>query len=290
MNPPSTIQIAGRRLPRLGFGTMQLPGPRGFGPSPDPQAAISVLRRAIELGVRLVDTAGYYGPDVANELIAKALRPYPRDLFIASKVGAARTPDGGFEPEDTPGAVRAAVEKDLQVLGIEALDLVHARRMPGTSVPYAETVGALAQLHDEGQVRAIGVSNVTLDELDEARTVAPIASVENEYNLVDRAADPVLAAAEQLGLAFLPFHPLRLGELAAADGIVGELAVAYGITPAQLTLAWLLHRSPALLPIPGTRSIAHLEQNVAAASVRLEHADVERLAQVSSVSARSSRT
>lgn len=176
------------------------------------------------------------------------------------------------------------------MLGVETLDLVHARRMPGTSVPYAETIGALTELHDEGLVRAIGVSNVTLAELEEARAVTPIVSVENEYNLLDRAADPVLAAAERLELAFLPFHPLRLGELASADGVVGELAAAYGITPAQLALAWLLHRSPALLPIPGTRSIAHLEQNVAAAAVHLEPSDVEQLAQVSSAAARSTQS
>lgn len=287
--PSNTIEIAGRRLARLGFGTMQLPGPRGFGQSRDPQAAIDVLRRAVELGVRFLDTSGYYGPDVANELIAAALRPYPPDLLIASKVGAARTSDGGFVPADTPAAVRAAVEQDLRVLGVEALDLVHARRMPGTSVPYAETVGALVELRDEGLVQAIGVSNVTVAELDEARTVTPIASVENEYNLLDRAADPVLAAAERLGLPFLPFHPLRLGELTSTGGVVGELAARYGITPAQLAVAWLLHRSPVLLPIPGTRSVAHLEQNVAAASVHLDPADLERLVQASSAAAHSTQ-
>lgn len=270
----TTIRIGDRTVPRIGYGTMGLPGPGAYGPSPDPEAAITALRTAADLGVRLIDTSGYYGPDVANRLVAEALRPYPDDLLIATKVGARRGPDRSFLPHDTPEAVRSAVERDLEVLGVPALDLVHARRMPTSAVPFADTVGALDELRRKGLIRSIGVSNVDVELLQEAQSVARIATVENLYNLTDRASDPVLAACERDGIAFLPFRPLSLGDLRT---VPAYLATELGATPAQVALAWLLRRSPAIAPIPGTTSLRHLAENVDAAHVHLTDEQFEAL-------------
>jgi pyridoxine 4-dehydrogenase len=271
-----SLKIGGAEVARFGFGTMQLPGPGSVGPPRDKRAALGVLRRAAELGVRFFDTSGYYGPDIANELLAEALHPYPDGLVIASKVGARRV-GAGFAPADTPEAVRAAVEHDLQVLKMDALDLVHARRMPGSSTPYAESVGALADLRQRGLVRNIGVSNVTLEELRAAQDVTLIASIENEYHLQHRGSDPLVEIAAHEGLAFLPFRPLALGRLASCAGAVAEIAGELNATQAQIALAWLLRRSPAILPIPGTSSIAHLEENLGAIAFDLTADQVSRL-------------
>lgn len=271
------ITVAGRTVPRLGYGTMQLPGPRGFGPAPDPAAAVAVLRRAVDAGVRFLDTSGYYGPDVANQLIRQALHPYPDDLVIATKVGARRGPDGSFHADATPAAVRAAVVRDARILGVDAIDLVHARFMPDSTVPYTETVAALAALRDDGLIRAVGVSNVTADQLREAQRICPIATVENEYHVADRTHEPLVAACEREGITFLPFHPLALGTLATAAGTVRAVADELGATSAQVALAWLLRRSPAILPIPGTRSLAHLDENLAAGGLDLTATQVQRL-------------
>ena len=271
-----SLQVGDLAVPRLGFGTMQLPGPGSLGPPRDKPAALAVLRRAVELGVRFIDTSGYYGPDVANELICEALHPYPDDLLIASKAGVRRA-DSGFVPADTSAEIRAQVEHDLQVLHLDTLHLVHARRMPNSQTPYAETVGALAELRDRGLLRSIGVSNVTVEELRTAQEVASIASIENEYNVADRGSEELVEVAAQEKLAFVPFHPLALGALTAGAGKLGEIARERAATPVQVALAWLLQRSAAILPIPGTSSTAHLEENLGAAALALTTDQVDRL-------------
>lgn len=271
-----SVQLGGVCVARLGFGTMQLPGPGSLGPPRDKDAALAVLTRAVELGIRFIDTSGYYGPDIANELIREGLSPYPDDLVIASKAGVRRE-GSGFAAADRPEEVRAQVEHDLQVLGLEALDLVHARRMPDSPTPYIESVGALADLRDRGLIRHIGVSNVTLDELRAAQEAAPIASIENEYNVTDRGSDDLVDIATTEGLTFLPFHPLGLGKLARNTGPVAQIASELAATPAQVALAWLLARSSAILPIPGTTSTTHLDDNLGATTLELTADKVGRL-------------
>ncbi len=272
-----SIKLGSTTVPRLGYGTMRLPGPGVWGPPPDRDRAIAVLRRAVELGVRMIDTSGYYGPDVANGLIAGALHPYSGDLVIATKVGARRDDNRGFAANGGPRAVRQACEHDAKVLRVDALNVVHARFMPDSKIPFTDTVGALAELRQAGLVRHVGVSNVSIEQLEAARAITPIVSVENLYNLTDRSSDPQLELCERHGLAFLPFHPLGLGELARPHGVLAELAAQLQASPAQIALAWLVHRSPAILPIPGTTSVTHLEENVAAATLQLTADQLDRL-------------
>jgi len=272
-----SLRVGQTIVPRFGYGTMRLPGPGVWGPPRDSNAALAVLRRAVELGIRLIDTSGYYGPDVANQLVAEALHPYPENLVIATKVGARRGADRGFMADGAPEAVRRACQHDATVLRVEALDLVHARFMPGSPVPFAETVGALAELRQAGLVRYIGVSNVTSDQLRSAQAITAIESVENLYNARERASASVLEACERDGLLFLPFHPLGLGALAGSDSPLANVATELHVSPAQVALAWLLGRSPAILPIPGTTSVAHLEENLAATALRLSADQIDRL-------------
>jgi pyridoxine 4-dehydrogenase len=272
-----SLRVGQTIVPRFGYGTMRLPGPGVWGPPRDPDAALAVLRRAVELGVRLIDTSGYYGPDVANKLVAEALHPYPEDLVIATKVGARRDADRGFVADGAPEAVRRACQHDATVLRVDALDLVHARFMPDSSVPFTETVAALAELRQTGLVRHIGVSNVTSDQLQAAQAITAIASVENLYNARERASTSVLEACERDGLPFLPFHPLGLGALAGGAGPLADIATELHVSPAQVALAWLLGRSPVILPIPGTTSVAHLEENLAAAGLQLSADQIDRL-------------
>jgi aryl-alcohol dehydrogenase-like predicted oxidoreductase len=268
---------------RLGYGAMRLPGPGVWGEPEDPEGAKAVLRRAIELGVNLLDTAGFYGPEVADRLIAEALHPYPEGLTIATKVGVKRGPDRSWNPHARPEELRADVEGDLRRLKLERLDLVYLRLGDGrilehSGVPLAESFGALAELKGEGKIRHLGLSSVTLEVFEEAREIAPVAAVQNLYNLANRSSEALLEACEQIGAAFVPFFPLAIGELAKPDGPVAEVASRRGATPAQVALAWLLARSPAILPIPGTSSIDHLDENVAAASLELSREEVEELA------------
>jgi aryl-alcohol dehydrogenase-like predicted oxidoreductase len=261
---------------RLGYGAMQLPGPGVWGESRDPEGAVQVLRRAIELGVNLIDTADAYGPFVADLLIKKALHPYPTDLVIATKVGLTRSGPNDWRPVGRPEYLRQQVELNLRHLGLERIDLLQLHRID-PKVPLADQVGELALLQREGKIRHIGLSEVTVDQLNEAVQYATIVSVQNLYNLAKRDAEPVLKYCEEHNLAFIPWFPLATGELAKSGSPLADVAKRLGATPSQLALAWLLKRSPVVLPIPGTSKVRHLEENVAAAEVKLSQEDFETL-------------
>ena len=261
-----TVTIGGYEVGRVGYGTMQLAGPMAMGSPADPEACKDLVRRAVDQGVRLVDTSAYYGPEIANRLLAEALIPYPDDLLIATKVGARRTPDGGFAADATPEAVRGAVHDNLRQLHLGNISLVHARYMPDSTVPFEETVGALADLKDEGLIAHVGVSNVTLDLLERARTVTRIASVENEFRLGHDAGRDVLEAATRLGIPYLAFRPLGNGALVAPDSPLREIAREAGVSPATIALAWVLDQSPTAAVIPGSSRPEHLTANLAAQS------------------------
>ncbi|MBC6459938.1 aldo/keto reductase [Actinomadura sp. HBU206391] len=253
---------------RLGYGTMQLTGPGVWGDPRDPDEAVRVLRRTVELGVTFIDTADAYGPFTADLLLRKALHPYPDDLVIATKAGFARTGPGGWVPIGRPEYLRQQVELSLRHLGLERIDLLQLHRID-PKVPVEDQVGELAALRQEGKIRHIGLSEVTVDEVEEARRTAPIVSVQNLFNLAKRDAEPLLDHAEANGLAFIPWFPLATGELTKPGGPLAGIAEEHGATPSQLALAWLLKRSPAMLPIPGTSTVSHLEENVAAAAIEL---------------------
>lgn len=261
---------------RLGYGTMQLTGPGVWGPPDSPETAIEVLRRAVDLGVNFFDTADSYGPVVAEELLRAALAPYPEDLVIATKAGLTRQGPGLWLPVGRPEYLRQQAEMSLRHLGLERIDLFQLHRID-PAVPVADQVGELAALQQEGKIRHIGLSEVTVEQLQEAQRTATIVSVQNLFNLADRSAESLLQHAEAQGIGFIPWFPLATGDLAKADGPLRQLSQRLGATPSQLALAWLLHRSPAMLPIPGTASVAHLEENVAAASLDLSHEDMAAL-------------
>jgi pyridoxine 4-dehydrogenase len=262
---------------RLGYGSMQLPGPGVWGPPRDHDEAIRVLRRAVELGVTLIDTADSYGPAVAEPLIKEALHPYPDDLVIATKAGFTRQGPGQWVPLGRPEYLKQQVELSLRFLGLETIDLLQLHRIDA-HVPVAESLGALVELQQEGKIRHIGLSEVTVAQVEEARRTAEIVSVQNLFNLADRSAEPLLEYAQAEGIAFIPWFPLATGQLVEPGGPLGALADELGATPSQLALAWLLRRSPVMLPIPGTASVAHLEQNVAAAALELTEEQAGRLA------------
>jgi pyridoxine 4-dehydrogenase len=245
-------------VPRLGFGAMRLPA--------DPAQARALLRRAVQLGVRLVDTAEFYGPGTSEQLIAEALWPYPDGLVIATK-GLTQPPDRWGQPGQ-PGRLRQAVEGSLRRLRLERIELYQLARID-PNLPAAEQLGVLAELRQQGKVRHVGLSEVEVGQLEAAREVVPVASVQNRYSLADRAWEGVLDYCAREGIAFLPWFPLAAGRLAAAGGALVAVARRRGATPAQVALAWLLRRSPVLLPIPGTSSVAHLEENLAASALRL---------------------
>jgi pyridoxine 4-dehydrogenase len=275
--PSGTFRLGGD-LPvvRLGFGSMQLPGPGVWGDSPDPDGAIRVLRRAVELGVTLIDTADSYGPFTAELLIKRALHPYPEGLVIATKAGFTRQGPGRWKPLGRPEYLRQQAELSLRHLGLERIDLFQLHRID-RNVPLADQLGALTALRDEGKIRHIGLSEVTVAQLREAQRITPIVSVQNLYNVADRSAEDVVDYVTEQGIAFIPWFPLATGALAADGGPLAELARTHEATPAQLALAWLLHRSPVMLPIPGTSSVDHLEQNVGAAAIELGVDEVEAL-------------
>jgi len=265
-----TFPIAGElEVNRLGFGAMRLTGPGITGPPADVDNARAVLRRAVELGVNHIDTADAYGPDVSEELIAEALHPYPDDLVIATKGGLVRTGDGGEWPKDgRPEHLREACEGSLRRLRVDAIDVYYLHR-PDPEVPYAESVGALKELKDEGKIRHVAVSNASAELLAIARGIVDIVLVQNQYSLTDRRSQDVLDTCAEGGIGFVPWAPLDAGALDPA-GPVAEIARKHDATPPQIGLAWLLHTSPALLPIPGTSSLGHLEENVAAAEIELD--------------------
>ncbi len=255
---------------RLGFGAMQLPGPRVFGPPRDHDAAIAVLRRAVELGVDHIDTAQFYGPDVANALIREALHPYPARLALVSKVGARRDEAAGWLRDDEPAALRAGIEDNLRSLGVEQLAAVNLRVMDRL---LDGQLDAMAQARQDGLIAGVGLSNVTLDQLRHALDITDIACVQNPLNLIDRTSLPVLQECERRGIAFVPFFPLGSGfgvDAVRDDPRVTATATRLDVTPSQVALAWLLALSPAILLIPGTSSVQHLEQNLAAGDVALD--------------------
>ena len=268
----------GGKLPvtRLGYGTMQLTGPGVWGDPKDPDEAVRVLRRAVDLGVNFLDTADAYGPVVAEPLIKKALHPYPADLVIATKVGHTRQGPNLWAPVGRPEYLRQQTEMALRLLGLEQIPLMQLHRID-PQVPLADQVGELAKLREEGKIRFIGLSEVTVDQLRAAAEIAPIATVQNLYNLANRSAEELLDYSAANGIGFIPWFPLATGELAKPGSPLAELAAERGATPSQLALAWLLRRSPVMLPIPGTASVAHLEDNVAAAGITLPEGEYAAL-------------
>jgi aryl-alcohol dehydrogenase-like predicted oxidoreductase len=255
---------------------MQLPGEGVWGESRDPDEAVRVLRRAVELGVNFIDTADAYGPFTADLLLKKALHPYTDDLVIATKAGFARTGPGGWVPLGRPEYLRQQVELSLRNLGLERIDLLQLHRID-PKVPLEDQIGELAKLQAEGKIRHIGLSEVGVEQIREAAGIAPIVSVQNLYNLSQRDAEPVLEYAEQNNLGFIPWFPLATGGLAKAGGPLDEIAREHDASPSQLALAWLLKRSPVMLPIPGTSSVAHVEDNINAAKVELSDKEFDRL-------------
>ena len=253
---------------RIGYGVMQLPGAGVWGASPDPQNAVRVLRRAVELGVTLIDTADAYGPEVADLLIKEALHPYADDLVIATKVGFTRQGPDRWIPLGRPEYLRQQVELSLRHLGLDRIDLLQLHRIDPT-VALEDQLGELVALQSEGKIRHLGLSEVSVEQLEEARKVATIVSVQNLFNLAHRDAEPLLDYATANDIAFIPWFPLATGKLAKAGGPLDELAKKHGASPSQLAIAWLLKRSPVLLPIPGTSSVDHLADNVAAAALEL---------------------
>jgi pyridoxine 4-dehydrogenase len=271
-----TLTLGSFTVHRLGFGTMQLPGRGVWGPPTDRDAAVSVLRRVVELGVDLIDTADSYGPDVAEELIREALHPYPADLKIATKAGLTRSGPDQWSPRADPEYLRRQCEASLRHLGVERIDLYQLHRID-PKVPAADQFGALKQLRDEGKVAEIGLSEVKVDDVVSARAIVPIVTVQNQYNLGTRGADDLVDYCEGEGIGFIPWFPLGSGKLARPGGPLDELAQQLGATPPQIALAWLLRRSPTMLPIPGTSSVAHAEQNCGAAEITLSDAQYQEL-------------
>lgn len=268
----------GGKLPvtRLGYGTMQLTGPGVWGDPKDPDEAVRVLRRAVELGVNFLDTADAYGPIVAEALIKKALHPYPADLVIATKGGFTRHGPGIWKAVGRPEYLRQQALMSLRHLGLEQIPLYQLHRID-PQVPLEDQIGELKNLQDEGKIGFIGLSEVSVHELRAAQAIAPIATVQNLYNLAHRDAEELLDYSAANGIGFIPWFPLATGELAKPGSPLAELAEKRGASPSQLALAWLLHRSPALLPIPGTSSVAHLEDNAAAAGIALSDSEYAAL-------------
>jgi len=269
-----TFTLGSRVVRRVGFGAMQLPGPGVFGPPKDREGALEVVRRAVDAGVNHIDTAQFYGPDVANELLREALHPYPDDLVLVSKVGAARDAQAQWLPAQTPEALRAGIEANLASLGLDQIPVVNLRRHPESDVPFAEQLDAMETARGDGLIGAVGLSNVDLEQYRVAAARIDIACVQNPYNLVDTPDADVFAACRVDGVAFVPFFPLGSAFHAENPVLTAAPVVAtarrLGTTPAQIALAWLLHLAPNVLLIPGTSSVEHLEENLAAAHVVLD--------------------
>lgn len=277
-----TIEIAGRAAPRMGFGAMRLPGPEVWGPPADRDRALAVCRRAVELGVRVIDTAWYYGTpdqDVANEILAEALRPYPDDLLFITKLGGKRTRDKGWAPALRPEELRDGCERDLRVLGLESVPVAHLRWLPpehGNDVPFDDALGAVLELRDEGKIQHVGLSTVSTDQIRTAQAQTTVASVSNAYSPLDRSDEAVVDLCTELGIPYLPYFPLGIGKVHDTEAIA-DVARDLGVAPVQVALAWLLHRSAWMLPIPGTGDPAHLEENVGAGALQLPDEALQRL-------------
>ncbi len=268
----------GRRVRRLGYGAMRITGRGVWGPPADPDNAVRVLRRAVELGVNLIDTADSYGPGVSEELIRTALHPYD-GLLVATKAGLVRPGPGRWHPCGRPEYLRQQCELSLRRLGVERIGLLQLHRID-PQVPAEDQFGTLGELQDEGKVGLVGLSEVTVEEIEQARTVVDVATVQNKYNLAERASDDVLRYCTEQRVGFMPWYPIASGELAEPGGMVANIAERLGVTAAQLALAWLLQRSSMMLPIPGTASLEHLEENCGAATLRLDRDVVNALDEV----------
>jgi pyridoxine 4-dehydrogenase len=262
---------------RMGFGAMRITGQGIWGEPPDREAAKRVVRRAVELGVTLIDTADSYGPEVSEKIIAEALVPYPAGVVVATKGGLTRSGPGQWHRNGKPAYLRKACERSLKNLRVERIDLYQLHAID-SKVPLEDSVGELAKLQKEGKIRHIGLSNVSVEQLRRAQALVPIVSVQNRYNLSDRASEDVLEVCGKEAIGFLPWYPLATGALTRAGGPLEAVAGRHGATIGQVALAWLLHHSPVMLPIPGTSSIAHLEENVAAAALQLTDLDLDTLA------------
>ena len=275
-----TFDGDGRTVTRMGFGAMQLAGPGVFGPPADRDNSLAVLRRVVELGITHIDTSDYYGPYVVNELIREALHPYPAELVLVTKVGARRDEQGNWVDAFEPDELRQAVDDNLNRLGVDVLDLVNLR-MPGMEGPAEREIGkqfeTLADLRGQGLIRHLGVSNATEGQLDAARAIAPVAQVQNAFNVVERSNSATVDRCAELGIAYVPFFPLGSAFRPLESAALTEVAGRHGATIQQIALAWLLARSPSILLIPGTSSVRHLEQNVAATNVVLTEDDLAQL-------------
>jgi len=279
--PSDSVLLANRPVHRMGFGAMQLPGPGIFGPPRNRERALAVLRRAVDAGVNHIDTAQFYGPDVANELIHEALHPYPEELVLVSKVGAARDEQGQWLPAQRPEELRAGVEANLRSLELDQVPVVNLRRHPDSDVPIAEQLEAMIALRDEGLVGGIGLSNVDLESYRLARSLTEVACVQNAFNLADRSGQDVFDACREDEVPYVPFFPLG-SAFNPENPVLGapsvrETARRLNATPAQVALAWLLHKAPKVLLIPGTSSLEHLEENLAAADLALDQEAIELL-------------
>lgn len=262
---------------RLGFGAMRLTGEGIWGPPKDRKRALAVLRRAVELGINFIDTADSYGPNVSEELIAEALHPYPRDLVIATKGGWNRPGPNQWTHDSTPAHLRKALEGSLKRLRVERID-VYQLHTPDPTVSFDQSVETLADLRNQGKIRLIGLSNVTQEHLERARKIVPVVSVQNRYSFADREWDYLVSFCERNRTAFIPWFPLGAGRIAGE--VLNRVAAAHQASPTQVALAWLLGRSPVMLPIPGTSSVEHLEQNVVASALQLTREETEQLAGV----------
>lgn len=271
-----TFTIGDAPVYRLGYGAMQITGKGIWGPPRDEAECLRVLKRAVELGVNLIDTADSYGPYVSEELIRRALHPYPRGLVIATKAGLVRSGPDQWQPVGRPEYLRQECEMSLRRLGVESIDLFQLHRVD-PKVPADEQYGLLRDLQREGKVRHVGLSEVSVAQIEAARRVVPIVTVQNRYNLTDRQSEPVLDYCQAQGIGFIPWFPIASGKLAEPGGPVDQVARSTGATPAQVALAWLLARSPVMLPIPGTSTVAHLEENCAAATVKLSREQVDAM-------------
>lgn len=275
-----TFPLGGRTVNRMGYGAMQLAGPGVFGPPKDRDAAIAVLREAIARGVNHIDTSDYYGPYVTNQIIREALYPYPQDLVIVTKVGAFRGTDASWNPAFSPADLTRAVHDNLRNLGVEAIDVVNLRIMGKIHEPsegsIEEQFTALAELQRQGLIRQLGLSNATSTQVKEARGIADVVCVQNHYNLVHRHDDAFIAELAESGIAYVPFFPLG-GFTPLQSSELSQVAAQMGATPMQIALAWLLHRAPNILLIPGTSSVAHLHENLAAAQIALPREVLVRL-------------
>ena len=271
-----TFDLGDTTVTRLGYGTMQLTGPGVWGDPKDPDEAVRVIRRAYELGVTFYDTADSYGPVVAEQLLKTALHPYPADVVIATKAGLTRQGPGKWTPVARPAYLRQQCEMSLRHLGLEQIPLYQLHRID-SHVPLADQIGELRALQSEGKIRHIGLSEVTVDQLVEAQKYATIVSVQNLFNLTNRSAEALLDHCTEHGIGFIPWFPLATGKLADSGGPLADIAQRLDASPSQVALAWLLRRSPVMLPIPGTSSVAHLEDNVAAAGLELSDSDLQAL-------------